>query len=162
MQAHNEEHTLQRGGSVSHRRAQSDCLQNRLPITQHFGKVRSDWAISRLHLIFCRSIHSYPHHYLICLFPTASCPVLHLHLFYCCCLAAIRRLSLVLWGNILCLCFVAPRCQSRPRRPAHKHRAGRDERDMKDADDPWSGWEIEIHWKRRSVKKNKKTKPTMH
>uniref|UniRef100_A0A3B4XY91 DENN domain containing 1C n=1 Tax=Seriola lalandi dorsalis TaxID=1841481 RepID=A0A3B4XY91_SERLL len=30
--------TLQRGGSVSHRRARSDCLQNRLPITQHFGK----------------------------------------------------------------------------------------------------------------------------
>ncbi|KAE8300827.1 DENN domain-containing protein 1B [Larimichthys crocea] len=38
--AHNEEHALQRGGSVSHRRAQSDCLQNRLPITQHFGKSR--------------------------------------------------------------------------------------------------------------------------
>ncbi|XP_051240235.1 DENN domain-containing protein 1B isoform X2 [Dicentrarchus labrax] len=37
---HNEEHSLQRGGSVSHRRAQSDCLQNRLPITQHFGKSR--------------------------------------------------------------------------------------------------------------------------
>ncbi|XP_063332732.1 DENN domain-containing protein 1B isoform X2 [Pelmatolapia mariae] len=35
-----EEHTLQRGGSVSHRRAQSDCLQNRLPITQHFGRSR--------------------------------------------------------------------------------------------------------------------------
>ncbi|XP_063065929.1 DENN domain-containing protein 1B [Engraulis encrasicolus] len=33
---------LQRGGSVSgtHRRAQSDCLQNRLPITQHFGRSR--------------------------------------------------------------------------------------------------------------------------
>lgn len=91
MQAHNEEHTLQRGGSVSHRRAQSDCLQNRLPITQHFGKVRSDWAISRLHLIFSRNIHSYPHHCLICLFPTASCPVLHLHFLYCCCLVAIRH-----------------------------------------------------------------------
>ncbi|XP_034393411.1 DENN domain-containing protein 1B isoform X2 [Cyclopterus lumpus] len=38
--AHNEEHALQRGGSVSHRRAQSDCLQNRLPITQHFGRPR--------------------------------------------------------------------------------------------------------------------------
>ncbi|XP_035032468.1 DENN domain-containing protein 1B isoform X2 [Hippoglossus stenolepis] len=38
--AHNEEHTLQRGGSVAHRRAQSDCLQDRLPITQHFGKPR--------------------------------------------------------------------------------------------------------------------------
>ncbi|TKS69012.1 DENN domain-containing protein 1B [Collichthys lucidus] len=38
--AHNEEHALQRGGSVSHRRAKSDCLQNRLPITQHFGKSR--------------------------------------------------------------------------------------------------------------------------
>ncbi|XP_056264643.1 DENN domain-containing protein 1B isoform X2 [Pseudoliparis swirei] len=38
--AHNEEHTLQRGGSVSHRRAQSDCLQNRLPITPHFGRSR--------------------------------------------------------------------------------------------------------------------------
>ncbi|XP_037619834.1 DENN domain-containing protein 1C isoform X1 [Sebastes umbrosus] len=38
--AHNEDHALQRGGSVSHRRAQSDCLQNRLPITQHFGRSR--------------------------------------------------------------------------------------------------------------------------
>ncbi|KAM7418859.1 hypothetical protein PAMA_016132 [Pampus argenteus] len=37
---HNEKNTLQRGGSVSHRRAQSDCLQNRMPITQHFGKSR--------------------------------------------------------------------------------------------------------------------------
>ncbi|XP_029991243.1 DENN domain-containing protein 1B isoform X2 [Sphaeramia orbicularis] len=36
----NEEHTLQRGGSVSHRRAQSDSLQNRLPITHHFGMSR--------------------------------------------------------------------------------------------------------------------------
>ncbi|XP_040002074.1 DENN domain-containing protein 1B isoform X2 [Xiphias gladius] len=38
--AHNEEHTLQRGGSVSYRRAQSDCLQSRLPITEHFGMSR--------------------------------------------------------------------------------------------------------------------------
>ncbi|XP_074541529.1 DENN domain-containing protein 1B isoform X2 [Halichoeres trimaculatus] len=38
--AHDDERTLQRGGSVSHRRAQSDCLQNRLPITQHFGMSR--------------------------------------------------------------------------------------------------------------------------
>ncbi|XP_049427598.1 DENN domain-containing protein 1C isoform X1 [Epinephelus fuscoguttatus] len=37
---HNDERPLQRGGSMSHRRAQSDCLQNRLPITQHFGKSR--------------------------------------------------------------------------------------------------------------------------
>ncbi|XP_062244559.1 DENN domain-containing protein 1B isoform X2 [Platichthys flesus] len=37
---HNEDHTLQRGGSVAHRRGQSDCLQDRLPITQHFGKPR--------------------------------------------------------------------------------------------------------------------------
>ncbi|XP_033961559.1 DENN domain-containing protein 1B isoform X4 [Pseudochaenichthys georgianus] len=36
----NEEVTLHRGGSVKHRRAQSDCLQNRLPITQHFGRSR--------------------------------------------------------------------------------------------------------------------------
>ncbi|XP_040891544.1 DENN domain-containing protein 1B isoform X2 [Toxotes jaculatrix] len=63
---HNEEHTLQRGGSVSHRRAQSDCLQNRLPITQHFG-------------------------------------------------------------------------MSRPRRPVHKHRAPRDQDDMKDTGDTWDG-----------------------
>lgn len=141
MQAHNEEHTLQRGGSVSHRRAQSDCLQNRLPITQHFGKVRSDWAISCLHSIFCHSIHIYPHHCLICLFPTASCPVLHLHLLYCCCLVAIRHdvCHSYSGGKTLSLCFVAPCCQSRPRRPAHKHRGVRDERDMKDADDPWSG-----------------------
>ncbi|CAB1425367.1 unnamed protein product [Pleuronectes platessa] len=38
--ANNEDHTLQRGGSVAHRRGQSDCLQDRLPITQHFGKSR--------------------------------------------------------------------------------------------------------------------------
>ncbi|XP_062395869.1 DENN domain-containing protein 1B isoform X2 [Sardina pilchardus] len=33
---------LQRGGSMTgtHRRAQSDCLQDRLPITQHFGRSR--------------------------------------------------------------------------------------------------------------------------
>ncbi|KAG5278141.1 hypothetical protein AALO_G00095640 [Alosa alosa] len=33
---------LQRGGSMTgtHRRIQSDCLQNRLPITQHFGRSR--------------------------------------------------------------------------------------------------------------------------
>ncbi|KAJ4918550.1 hypothetical protein JOQ06_023032 [Pogonophryne albipinna] len=36
----NGENTLLRGGSVKHRRAQSDCLQNRLPITQHFGRSR--------------------------------------------------------------------------------------------------------------------------
>ncbi|XP_030589906.1 DENN domain-containing protein 1B isoform X2 [Archocentrus centrarchus] len=36
----NNQDILQRGGSVSHRRAQSDSLQNRLPITQHFGKSR--------------------------------------------------------------------------------------------------------------------------
>ncbi|KAB5523715.1 hypothetical protein PHYPO_G00155690 [Pangasianodon hypophthalmus] len=37
-------HTLQRGGSVcgthSYRFSKSECLQNRLPITQHFGKSR--------------------------------------------------------------------------------------------------------------------------
>ncbi|KAL7845315.1 hypothetical protein AOLI_G00235070 [Acnodon oligacanthus] len=37
-------HSLQRGGSVcsthTYRLIQSDCLQNRLPITQHFGKSR--------------------------------------------------------------------------------------------------------------------------
>ncbi|XP_028257460.1 DENN domain-containing protein 1B isoform X2 [Parambassis ranga] len=39
--AHNEEHSPHhRGGSISHRRAQSDSLQNRLPITQHFGMSR--------------------------------------------------------------------------------------------------------------------------
>lgn len=35
-----EELSLQRGGSMSHRRAQSEGLQSRLPITQHFGKSR--------------------------------------------------------------------------------------------------------------------------
>ncbi|XP_068448544.1 DENN domain-containing protein 1B [Clinocottus analis] len=64
--AQNEEQALQRGGSVSHRRAQSDCLQNRLPITQHFGR-------------------------------------------------------------------------SRPRRPGHKLRAPRDEEDMQDTGDTWTG-----------------------
>ncbi|XP_013876752.1 DENN domain-containing protein 1C [Austrofundulus limnaeus] len=38
--SHNEGQILQRGGSMSHRRVQSDSLQNRLPITQHFGKSR--------------------------------------------------------------------------------------------------------------------------
>ncbi|XP_017281079.1 DENN domain-containing protein 1B isoform X2 [Kryptolebias marmoratus] len=38
--SHNEDQILQRGGSMSHRHAQSDSLQNRLPITQHFGKSR--------------------------------------------------------------------------------------------------------------------------
>ncbi|XP_044045875.1 DENN domain-containing protein 1B isoform X2 [Siniperca chuatsi] len=46
--AHNEDHTLQRGGSVSHRRVQSDCLQNRLPITQHFGKSRPRRPVHKL------------------------------------------------------------------------------------------------------------------
>ncbi|KAK2815852.1 hypothetical protein Q5P01_026319 [Channa striata] len=38
--AHNDSHSLQRGGSVSHRRAQSDCLQSRMPLTKHFGMSR--------------------------------------------------------------------------------------------------------------------------
>ncbi|XP_045902913.1 DENN domain-containing protein 1B-like [Micropterus dolomieu] len=46
--AHNEERTLQRGGSVSHRRVQSDCLQNRLPITQHFGMSRPRRPVHKL------------------------------------------------------------------------------------------------------------------
>ncbi|CAN9509988.1 unnamed protein product [Ophioblennius macclurei] len=35
-----DEHELHRGGSVTHRRAQSDCLQDRLPITHHYGMSR--------------------------------------------------------------------------------------------------------------------------
>ncbi|KAM9314712.1 DENN domain-containing protein 1B isoform 2-T2 [Pholidichthys leucotaenia] len=38
--ASHDEHTLQRAGSVTHRRAQSDSLQNRLPIMHHFGMPR--------------------------------------------------------------------------------------------------------------------------
>lgn len=49
-QVHGDEKALHRGGSVSHRRAQSDCLQNRLPITQHFGKVRTN--LSFVFLLF--------------------------------------------------------------------------------------------------------------
>ncbi|XP_071360618.1 DENN domain-containing protein 1B isoform X2 [Trachinotus anak] len=45
---HHEEHTLQRGGSVSHRRVQSDCLQNRLPITQHFGMSRPRRPVNKV------------------------------------------------------------------------------------------------------------------
>uniref|UniRef100_A0A3Q2P857 DENN domain containing 1C n=1 Tax=Fundulus heteroclitus TaxID=8078 RepID=A0A3Q2P857_FUNHE len=41
-QVHHEDHNLQRGGSMSHRRAQSDSLQSRLPITQHFGKEEEE------------------------------------------------------------------------------------------------------------------------
>ncbi|XP_032418021.1 DENN domain-containing protein 1B isoform X2 [Xiphophorus hellerii] len=37
---HHEDLNLQRAGSMSHRRVQSDSLQSRLPITQHFGKSR--------------------------------------------------------------------------------------------------------------------------
>ncbi|MED6280988.1 hypothetical protein CHARACLAT_016766 [Characodon lateralis] len=37
---HPEDHNLHRGGSMSHRRAQSDSLQSRLPITEHFGRSR--------------------------------------------------------------------------------------------------------------------------
>uniref|UniRef100_A0A8C7ZFQ2 DENN domain containing 1C n=1 Tax=Oryzias sinensis TaxID=183150 RepID=A0A8C7ZFQ2_9TELE len=37
---HHNNPDLQRGGSVSHHRGQSDCLQSRLPITQHFGRSR--------------------------------------------------------------------------------------------------------------------------
>ncbi|XP_060905385.1 DENN domain-containing protein 1B isoform X2 [Labrus mixtus] len=37
---HSDDHSLQRGGSMSHRRAKSESLQNRLPITQHFGMSR--------------------------------------------------------------------------------------------------------------------------
>ncbi|KAK5899740.1 hypothetical protein CesoFtcFv8_009184 [Champsocephalus esox] len=44
----NEEVTLHRGGSVKHRRAQSDCLQNRLPITQHFGRSRPRRPVHKL------------------------------------------------------------------------------------------------------------------
>uniref|UniRef100_A0A3Q2G070 Uncharacterized protein n=2 Tax=Cyprinodon variegatus TaxID=28743 RepID=A0A3Q2G070_CYPVA len=40
QKVHHEDHSLQRGGSMLHRRAQSDSLQSRLPITQHFGKSR--------------------------------------------------------------------------------------------------------------------------
>lgn len=42
-------------------------------------------------------------------------------------------------------CFVAPYIQSRPRRPAQKQRADRDERDIQDTGEPWSGWELSIH-----------------
>ncbi|XP_061686990.1 DENN domain-containing protein 1B isoform X2 [Syngnathoides biaculeatus] len=38
--AYNQTQGFQRGGSVSYHCAQSDCLQNRLPITQHFGMPR--------------------------------------------------------------------------------------------------------------------------
>ncbi|XP_005805156.1 DENN domain-containing protein 1B-like isoform X1 [Xiphophorus maculatus] len=37
---HHQDLNLQRAGSMSHRRVQSDSLQSRLPITQHFGKSR--------------------------------------------------------------------------------------------------------------------------
>ncbi|XP_057700520.1 DENN domain-containing protein 1B isoform X2 [Corythoichthys intestinalis] len=36
----NETHAIQRGESVSYHCAQSDCLQNRLPITRHYGMPR--------------------------------------------------------------------------------------------------------------------------
>lgn len=46
-----EKHSLQRGSSVSEtntlRRFQSDCLQSRLPITQHFGKSRPRRPVHR-------------------------------------------------------------------------------------------------------------------
>ncbi|XP_054635005.1 DENN domain-containing protein 1B isoform X2 [Dunckerocampus dactyliophorus] len=45
--ADNETRTLQRGGCVSYHCAQSDCLQNRLPITQHFGMSRPRRPVSK-------------------------------------------------------------------------------------------------------------------
>ncbi|XP_028302680.1 DENN domain-containing protein 1B isoform X2 [Gouania willdenowi] len=38
LKTQKEDHALHRGGSAPFRRVQSDCLQNRLPITPHFGK----------------------------------------------------------------------------------------------------------------------------
>ncbi len=47
FQNQSEPHMIQRGGSVcgthTYRLIQSDCLQNRLPITQHFGRVSDTW-----------------------------------------------------------------------------------------------------------------------
>lgn len=123
-QAHHEERSLQRGGSMSHRRAQSDCLQNRLPITQHFGKVRR----RRMEHFFNR-----------CLKPsTGACsPQLDCHSSRSLCFFFLSPLSSPL---IFCATH-----QSRPRRPAQKHRAERDERDMQHTGEPWSGWELSIH-----------------
>ncbi|XP_034044108.1 DENN domain-containing protein 1B isoform X2 [Thalassophryne amazonica] len=45
---HTAECSLQRGRSVAHRCAQSDCLQNRLPITQHFGTSRPRRPVNNL------------------------------------------------------------------------------------------------------------------
>lgn len=41
MQRNHNDPAIHRGGSVSHHRGQSECLQSRLPITQHFGRVRT-------------------------------------------------------------------------------------------------------------------------
>nr|XP_061844096.1 DENN domain-containing protein 1C isoform X2 [Nerophis lumbriciformis] len=45
--AGNEARTLQRSGSASHHRSQSDCLQSRLPITPHFGMPRPRRPVCR-------------------------------------------------------------------------------------------------------------------
>jgi len=118
IQAHNEEHTLQRGGSVSHRRAQSDCLQNRLPITQHFGRVRY--------------VPKQPTHLFALIFYDAGTDAIHtslIFLLYCpaSCIA------------LLSYPFAYSACQSRPRRPGNNLRAPRDEEDMQDTGDPWAG-----------------------
>lgn len=55
LQAPNDGHTLQRGGSLSQRRAQSDSLQSRLPITQHFGMVR--WKLRLVRFRHRRVFH---------------------------------------------------------------------------------------------------------
>ncbi|KAM9769279.1 DENN domain-containing protein 1B isoform 2-T2 [Menidia menidia] len=44
----NADHGPHRGGSVSHRRVKSDSLQNRLPITQHFGMSRPRRPVKKL------------------------------------------------------------------------------------------------------------------
>lgn len=119
MQAHNEEHSLQRGGSVSHRRAQSDCLQNRLPITQHFGKVRSVSKQSHIYFKYLwnwNRRNPHPYHYLIHLFYCPIlllCAVLHLLLLTFCRFIVIHPdICHLYWGNValLSLCFVTPCC----------------------------------------------------
>ncbi|XP_067438992.1 DENN domain-containing protein 1B isoform X2 [Thunnus thynnus] len=151
---HNEEHTLQRGGSVSHRCAKSECLQNRLPITQHFGKVSSVslfktiWnnPTSHFHLIhfkcLIKPLHL-PHvsssstNLPLCCLTLLLCAVLYFSLLHLYHFIVFRPQHLFVGGRLFALLLCCS-CQSRPRRPIYKSSASRDMDNM-DTGDAWDG-----------------------
>lgn len=95
------------------------CLQNRLPITQHFGKVRSLSKQSHIYFNYLRNsnrCHAHPYHYLIYLFCCAIlllCAILNLLLLHFCRFTVIHPdICHLYWGNVVLLffCFVTLCC----------------------------------------------------